>query len=113
LEQRISCRSRAATFNPEIEQQWQQNRNEISEKEFVCTLNFLYDLQKPTKIQPFDDTIETFNDIYEDLTDDEDSAGDSDEPKGEFKDLLQLDKDQPTYLNKRKNVSLCRHKLQR
>jgi hypothetical protein len=38
LKQKISCRSRKDTFNPEIEQQWRQNQNEISEEEFIHTV---------------------------------------------------------------------------
>ncbi len=40
LEQRVNCQSRKDTFNTEIEQQWQQNQQEISEEEFVHTVNF-------------------------------------------------------------------------
>jgi len=109
---KISCWSRQNTFNTEIEQQWQQNQNEISEEEFVHTLNFLCDLQKPSKTKPFDDTHTTFDRSYESLTDVADSTDDSEEPEDEFEDLLQLDNGQPIYLSKRKNVCLCWHKLQ-
>ncbi len=112
LEQRISCQSRKDTFNTEIEQQWQQNQHELSEEEFVQALNFLCNLQKPAEIKPWSTTSETFNDTYEALTDDEDITEDSDEHEGDFENLLHLDNDQPTNLKKRKNVSLCRHKLQ-
>jgi hypothetical protein len=35
LEQKINCRSGKDTFNQEVEQQWQQNRHDISAKEFA------------------------------------------------------------------------------
>jgi len=112
LEQKINCRSRKDTFNLEIEQQWQQNQHELSEEEFVHALNFLCDLQKPAKIKPLADTLETFNNNYEDLSDIEDTTKDSDKPESKFKDLLHHDDDQPINPRKRKSVSLCRHKLQ-
>jgi len=100
-------------FNPEIEQQWQQNEREISEEEFIHTLNFLYDFQKPARTESSDDKPRHFNANNEGLTDVEDFTGDRDEPEDEFEDLPQLDNDQPSYLSKRKHVSLCRHKLQK
>jgi hypothetical protein len=57
--------------------------------------------------------MEVFNNAYENPTDDEDIAEDSDEPEDDFKNLLHLHNDQPTNLKKRKDVSLCRHKLQK
>ncbi len=113
LKQRISCQSRRDPFNPETEQQWQQNQNEICEEEFIHTLNFLYDFQKPARTKPSDDKPKHFDAHDEDLTDVEDFPGDRDEPEDKFKDLPQPDDDQPNYLSKRKHVSLCQHKLQR
>jgi len=81
---KISCWSRQNTFNTEIEQQWQQNQNEISEEEFVHTLNFLCDLQKPSKTKPFDDTHTTFDRSYESLTDVADSTDDSEQAWARF-----------------------------
>jgi len=49
LKKKITCRSRKDTFNPEIEQQWRQNWNEVSVEEFVHTLNFLCNLQNPAQ----------------------------------------------------------------
>jgi len=34
------------TFNTEVEQQWKQNQHEVSEEEFVNTVNFFYKLQE-------------------------------------------------------------------
>ncbi len=64
LEQRVSCWSRKETFNMEIEQQWQQNQHEISEEEFIHTLNFLCNLQKPANGKQLGNNPETFNDNY-------------------------------------------------
>ncbi len=93
LEQEISCRSRKDTFNTDIEQQWQQSQHELSEEEFIQTLNFLCDLQKPTEIKPLGDTFETFHDNYEDLADNEDTTEDSDRHERNLKVLLHLDDD--------------------
>ena len=112
LKQKISCQSRKDTFNPEIEQQWRQNQNEISEEEFVHTLNFLCDLQKPARTKLSDDNLGPLDVNYKDLTHVEDFIGDGDEPEDEFEDLPQVDDDQLYHLSKRKHVSLCRHKLQ-
>ncbi len=113
LKQRISCQSRKDTFNTEIEQQWQQNQHELSREEFVQAWNFLNNLQKPAKNEPWSNTFEAYNNAYENPTDDEDIAEDSDEHEDDLKNLLHLNDDQPTNLKKRKDVSLCRHKLQR
>jgi len=112
LEQKVSCRSRKDTFNTEIERQWQQNTHEISEEEFVHALNFLCNLQKPANRKHLYDNPETFNDNSEDLADIIKATEDGDELEADFEDLLHLNNDQPIKPKKRKNVSLCRHKLQ-
>jgi hypothetical protein len=112
LEQRVSCRSRKDTFNTEIEQQWQQNQHEISEEEFVHTLNFLCDLQKPGNGKHVGNTTRAFNDNYEDLTEVNENAEDGDKLESNFEDLGHIGNDQPTNSKKRKSVSLCWHKLQ-
>jgi hypothetical protein len=112
LEQRVSCRSRKDAFNTEIEQQWQQNQHEISEEEFVHTLNFLCDLQKPGNEKHVGNTTRAFNDNYEDLPKVNEDAEDGDELESDFEDLGHIGNYQPTNSRKRKSVSLCRHKLQ-
>jgi hypothetical protein len=112
LKQKISCRSRKDTFNTEIEHQWRQNQHELSGEEFVQAWNFLNNPQKPATDRPWRNTFEVLNNAYENPTDDEDIAEDSDEHENDFENLLPLKDDQPTNL-KRKDVSLCRHKLQR
>jgi hypothetical protein len=114
LEQRISCRRRKDTFNTEIEQQWQQNHHEISEEEFVNTLNFLCNFQKPANGKQLSNNQETFNDDYEDLTEVkvEGATEVRYEIDSDFEDLLHPDNGQPINPRKRKSVSLCRHKLQ-
>jgi hypothetical protein len=112
LEQRVNCRSRKDTFNKEIERQWQQNQREISEEEFVHTLNFFYDLQKPRSGRHLGNTTRAINDNYEHLTEVNEDMEDEDEPESDFGDLEQISNDQPTNPRKRKSVSLCWYKLQ-
>jgi len=112
LEQRVSCRSRKDTFNTEIERQWQQNQHEISEEEFVHTLNFFCDLQKTKSGQHLGNTTRAINNNYKDFTEVNENMEDEDEPKSDFGDLEQIGEDQLTNPRKRKSVSLCRHKLQ-
>ncbi len=111
LEQKISCRSRKGTFNTEMEQQWQQNQGDISEEEFVHTLNFFCNLQSPDRTKFSDNNQERFNGNYDDLTDIEDFKGNGDDTEDEYEVLPQIDYQQPRQFNKRKQVSLCRHKL--
>jgi hypothetical protein len=113
LKQKINCRSRKDTFNKEIKHQWQQNRHELSGEEFVQAWSFLNDLQKPAMNGPWSNTFEVFDNTYEDPTDDEDLAEDSNKYEDDLLNLLHLNNDQPTNLKNRKHVSLCRHKLQR
>jgi hypothetical protein len=111
LKQKINCRSRKDTFNPEIEQQWQQNQNEISEEEFIHTLNFFGNLQHPAK--PADNDQRHFDGNYEDLTDVEDFTKSEDDYNNEYEVLPQNDGQQSRKFGKRKQVSTCCHKLQR
>jgi hypothetical protein len=62
--------------------------------------------------QASENTLETFNNDYEDLEDFDDTTEDSEDHECEFKVLLRLDGNQPIDIRKRKSVSLCRHKLQ-
>jgi hypothetical protein len=112
LEQKINCQNRKDTFNPEIEQQWQQNQNEISEEEFVHTLNFFCNLQNPARTKSSDNDQGHFDGNYEDLTDVEDFTGSEDDSEDEYKEPPLIDDQQLHQISKRKHVSLCRHKLQ-
>ncbi len=56
LEQKVICKSRMETFNTEVEQQWKQNQHEVSEEEFVNTVNFFYELQEPEQKKERGDT---------------------------------------------------------
>jgi hypothetical protein len=112
LEHRVSCRSRDDTFNTEIQQQWQQNQNEISEEEFVHTLNFFCGLQEPINEQHLGNTNRAINNNYEDLTEADEDTEDEDELESDFGDLEQIGDEQPTNLRRRKSISLCRYKLQ-
>jgi hypothetical protein len=110
LEQKINCQSRQGIFNLEIEQQWQQNQDELSKEEFVHTLNFFGNLQKPAK--PFDNNQRHFDSKYKDLTDVEDFTEDEDDYEDDYKLIPQNDERQFRQISKRNQVSLCRHKLQ-
>jgi hypothetical protein len=112
LEQKISCRSRKDTFNPEIEQQWQQYQNEISEEEFIHTLNFFCNLQNPARTKSSDNDQVHFDRKYEDLTGVEDFAGCDEDPDDEYEEFPLIDDQLLHQINKRKQVSLCWHKLQ-
>jgi hypothetical protein len=105
LEQRISCRSRKDTFNQEIQQQWWQNQNEISAEEFAHNLNFLCNLQSPAKTRTGYTDQGHFDGNHQDLTDVEDFTEDETDPEEEHEKL-------PLINHKRKQISLCWHKLQ-
>jgi hypothetical protein len=47
LEQTVTCKSRINTFNIEVEQQWEQNQQQISEEEFINTDNFFHEFWEP------------------------------------------------------------------
>jgi hypothetical protein len=110
LNQKVRCRSRNDTFNTEVEQQWQQNQHEISEEEFVHTINFLCGLQEPKNKEHLSNTTEGVDESYEDLPEADDNSENEDEPGSDFGDLDQIGDAQPTNPMRRK--SLCRHKLQ-
>jgi hypothetical protein len=112
LKHKISCRSRTSTFNPEKEQQWRQNQNEISEEEFVHTMNFLCKLQNPARTRPSDNNQAHFDGNYDDLADIKDFTGNQNDAEEGYEELSRMDDKSFRHLNKRKHVSLCRHKLQ-
>jgi hypothetical protein len=112
LKQRVTCKSKGDTFNTELEQQWQQNQHEISEEEFVHTINFLCRLQEPKTREHLSNTTGGVDKIYENPPETNDDSENEDEPESNFGYLDHLSDEQPTYPMKRKSVSLCRHKLQ-
>jgi hypothetical protein len=112
LKQRVICKSRNDTFNTEVEQQWLQNRHEISEEEFVHTINFLCGIQEPKPKEQLSHTTGGFDKIYEDPPEADDDSENEDESENDFGYLNQFNNEQPTYNMRRKSVSLCRHKLQ-
>jgi len=111
LGHKISCQSRKDNFNPEIEQQWQQNQDDISEEEFVHTLNFFCNLQNLARTKSSGNNQEHFNGNYEDLTDVEDFTGGEDDLEDDYEELPLIGNQQLHHSSKRKHVSLCRHKL--
>ncbi len=104
LEQKIRCRSRKDIFNQEVQQQWQQNRDDTSAEEFAQNWNFLYDFQGPTKskIDPGRP-----NYAHQNIDDRKNFLEDDTNFEEEIFETLERVKN-----IKRKRVSLCRHKLQ-
>jgi hypothetical protein len=113
LEQGVTCKSRNMTFNNEIQQQWEQNQQEISEEEFISTINFLHELQEPEQAQDWDNLNSGDHWITEDHLETDDTSEDEDEVEYDLDSSLHFGNDQMTYQPKRINISLCRHKLQR
>ncbi len=104
LEQNINCRSRKETFNQEVQQQWLQSRHDTSAEEFAQNWNFLCQPQSPAnsksdhdRLSEVDQNLDDVEDFVEDDTDCEENQF---EALGREKNF------------KRKQVSLCRHKLQ-
>jgi len=111
LKQKVTCKSRSDTFDTEVEQQWKQNQHEISEEEFVHTVNFFHELQEPEHSKDWDDLHSGYHEITENNTETDDRSEGEDESGYDLKDLYHLSNDQPIPI-KRKGISLCRHKLQ-
>jgi len=103
LAQKISCRSKKDTFNQEIQQQWRQNQNDISAEEFARDLNFLCNLQGLDKSETNHGRL---SDACQNLDDVEDFMEDGTDLEAEELGALPRDN------LKRKQISLCRHKLQ-
>jgi len=112
LKQTVACKSRRDTFNTEVEQQWQQNQHEISEEEFVHTIKFLHGLQEPKTKEPLSNTNGGFNEITEDTSEADDDSENKDNPERGFRPLSHACNEHPIQQTRRKNLSLCRHKLQ-
>jgi hypothetical protein len=106
LEQKINYRSGKDTFNQEVKQQWQQNRHNISAKEFAQNWNFLWTLQSPDTTQADFPDHRHLTDVHQNLTDEEDSTGIETDDDNEDIGESTLNK------SKQKWISLCRHKLQ-
>jgi hypothetical protein len=106
LEQKISCRSRKDTFNQEVQQQWQQNQYDILAEEFAHNLNFLWNLQSPDTARTDYPDHGRLTDVHQNLTDDEDFTEVETDTENERLGETSL------INHKRKQISLCRHKLQ-
>ncbi len=104
LEPKIICRSEKETFNPEIRQHWQQSRLDTSAEEFAQAWNFLCNLQAPDKAES---GIDSLSQVDQDLEDIEDFV--EDDVGLEHHRFEELEQNIPI---RRKQVSLCRHKLQ-
>jgi hypothetical protein len=106
LEQKINCRSRKDTFNQEIQQQWRQHQNDISAEEFAQNVNFLSNLQSPKKTGTGYPDHGHLDDAHQNLNDVEDFTEDETDREEEGAKAL------PCINHKRKQICLCRHKLQ-
>jgi hypothetical protein len=106
LGQRINCRSSKNIFNQEVQQQWQQNQHDTSAEEFAQNWNFLWTLQGPDTTQASYSNHGCLTNVHQSLTDEEDSTEiETDDEKEDFGTT-------PLKMSKRKQISLCRHKLQ-
>ncbi len=106
LEQKINCRSRKDTFNQEVQQQWQQNQHDTSAEEFAQNWNFLWTLQGPDTTRTGYPDHGRLTDVHQNLTDDEDFTEIETDTENEELGKSSL------MNHKRKQISLCRHKLQ-
>jgi hypothetical protein len=113
LEQGVTCKSRNTTFNAKVKQQWEQNQHEILEEELVGTINFLHELQEPEHDQDWDNINLGDHQTTEDHLETDDTSEDEDEVEYDLNNFLHSSTHQTTYQPKRKNIILCRHKLQR
>jgi hypothetical protein len=101
---KINCRSEKEIFNQEVRQQWQQSQQDTSAEEFAQNWNFLCDLQGPAKSKSGSERI---NGVDQNLDDVEDFVEDDTDIEDNNFGVLGREK----YLQ-RKQISLCRHKLQ-
>jgi hypothetical protein len=104
LEPKITCRSEKESFNPEIRQQWQQSRLDTSAEEFAQAWNLFCNLRPPSKVPT---GLNDLDQIDQDLDDIEDfveyDVDLEDHCSGKLKPQIPI---------QRRQVSLCRHKLQ-
>jgi hypothetical protein len=105
LDQKLKCKSGKDIFNQEVQQQWQQTEHDTSAEEFAQNWNLLCNLQSPARSK-----MDHGNLIYDqyDLDDIEDFLEDDTDFEKEVFEALEHENDL-----KRKQISLCRHKLQR
>jgi hypothetical protein len=101
---KIHCRSEKETFNPEVRQQWQQSQPDTSAEEFAQHWNFLCNLQGPANSKS---GLDSLNEVDQNLED----VGDFVEDDPNIEDHRFEVPGQEIIL-RRKQVSLCRHKLQ-
>ena len=104
LKQKITCQSEKETFNPEVRQQWQQSQLDTSAEEFAQAWNFLCNLQNPVNAESKFDNL---SQVDQDLDDIEDFVEDDADLEGRY--FKNMEREIPI---RRKEVSLCRHKLQ-
>jgi hypothetical protein len=100
---KITCRSEKETFFPEIRQQWEQHRLDTSAKNFAQDWNLLCHFRAPSDANL---GIDDLNQADSDLDDIEDFV-EADPNQDDYT----LEKPEPGRCQ-RKQVRLCRHKLQ-
>jgi hypothetical protein len=69
LEPKINCWSEKETFNPEVQQQWQQSRQDTSAEELAQAWNFLCDLQVPGNDESGLDSLDKVDQDLDDIED--------------------------------------------
>ncbi len=106
LAQKISCRSNKDTFNQEVQQQWRPHQNNVSAEKFAHNLNFLCNLQSPDQAETDYPDHGRLDDAHQNLNDVKDFTESDTDLEEENLDAL------PPNNLKRKQISLCRHKLQ-
>jgi hypothetical protein len=77
-----------------------KKQNEISAEKFAQDLNLLGNLQNPNQTRTGYTNQEHADDIYQDLTDEEDFSGDEADPEEGHEEL-------PIINHRRKQISLC------
>jgi hypothetical protein len=112
LTKTITCRIRSNTFNTDTEQQWQQTRHQLHEEEFTNAMNLFYNLQNPQLGEESEVTNSGYHLITEDYTETGGTSEGKDGPEYDLDELLHFSDNRTTCQPKRKNLSLCRHKLQ-
>ncbi len=101
---KITCRSKKENFFPEIRQQWEQHRLDTPAKNFAQDWNFLCNFQAPSDANL---GIDDLNQADSDLDDIEDFV-----EADTNRDGYTLEEPELGPLIQRRQVRLCRHKLQ-
>jgi hypothetical protein len=89
-----------------------KTNNKISEEEFTDTVNFFYEFREPKPKKKGGSINSGYSESNEENQETDESSEDEDDTEDNLEDLYCLYYRQPTSQPRRKNISLCRHKLQ-